>query len=93
MSLSTKNDTSGAISFKFVTPTLLAILIAIGSWFTSTVIADVTRIKMEAAAQKATVDLRIQTLESQIEGIRQAQDRSNKLLVKIATRMGIEVAE
>jgi len=32
MSLSTTNDTSGAISFKFVTPTLLAILIAIGSW-------------------------------------------------------------
>lgn len=93
MSLSTTNDTSGAISFKFITPTLLAILIAIGSWFTSNVIADVTRMKVEAAAQKATVDLRIQTLESQIEGVRLAQERSNKLLVKIATRMGIEVAE
>lgn len=91
MSLTTTNDGGGVLSF--VTPMLLAVLIAIGSWFTSTVIADVTRMKMEAAAQKATVDLRIQTLESQIEGIRQAQERSNKLLVKIATRMGIEVAE
>ena len=81
------------ISWRWLTPLLLTVLIAIGSWFTSSVLADVGRIKIEAATHKAATDLRIQSLEAQIEGVRRSQERNNRLLVKIATRMGIEVAE
>lgn len=81
------------VSWRWLTPVLLTLLIAIGSWFTSTVLADVSRMKVEAATHKAATDLRIQSLEAQIEGVRRSQERSNRLLVKIATRMGIEVAE
>jgi hypothetical protein len=77
----------------FLTPILLAILIGIGSWFASTVLADVGQLKQDQLSQKAAVDLRVQALEAQISALSASQERTNKLLVKIATRMGIEVAE
>lgn len=81
------------ISWRWLTPVLLTALIGIGSWFTSTVLADVAQIKVAAANEKAAVALRIQALEAQIAGMREAQERNNRLLVRIATRIGIEVAE
>lgn len=81
------------ISWRFLTPVLLTILLGVGSWFAKGVRADVDQLKTEQATQKAVVDLRVQALESQIAGVRAAQERNNRLLVKIAARMGIEVAE
>ena len=91
--MTTTSTNNNYISWRWLTPLLLTVLIAIGSWFTSSVLADVGRIKIEAATHKAATDLRIQSLEAQIEGVRRSQERNNRLLVKIATRMGIEVAE
>lgn len=81
------------ISWRFLTPVLLTVLLGVGSWFAKGVRADVDQLKTEQATQKAAVDLRVQALESQIAGVRAAQERNNRLLVKIAARMGIEVAE
>ena len=81
------------ISWRFLTPVLLTVLLGVGSWFAKGVRADVDQLKTEQATQKAVVDLRVQALESQIAGVRAAQERNNRLLVKIAARMGIEVAE
>lgn len=87
------NGENNYISWRFLTPVLLTALLGVGSWFAKGVRADVDQLKTEQVTQKAVVDLRIQALESQIAGVRAAQERNNRLLVKIAARMGIEVAE
>lgn len=87
------NEENNYISWRFLTPLLLTVLLGVGSWFAKGVRADVDQLKTDQATQKAVVDLRIQSLEAQIAGVRLAQERNNRLLVKIASRMGIEVAE
>lgn len=81
------------VSWRWLTPVLLTVLIGIGSWFASNVLADVGQLKRDQVMQKAVVDLRVQALEAQIAEMGARQERTNRLLVKIATRMGIEVAE
>jgi len=84
---------SGFISWRWLTPVLLGLLITIGTGFAKSISADVDHLKTEQAEQKATVDLRIQSLEFQVTAVRAAQERDHKLIVLIARRMGIEVAE
>lgn len=81
------------VSWRWLTPVLLSVLIGIGSWFATSVLADVRQLKQDQVAQKAVVDLRVQALEYQILGVREAQKRQMDLLKKIAARMGIEAAE
>lgn len=93
-------DRSGSVSFTWLAGVLLTMLLGMVAYTGRTAAADIERVKAEVASakaevaeQKQTMTLRVQSLESQLLGVREAQEREHRLLVRIATRMGIEVAE
>ncbi len=89
----TKDAESTFITWKWLTPVLLSILLGIGTTFARGISADVDALKREQNELKTASELRIQSLEAQLSGVRAAQEREHRLLVRIAQRMGIEVAE
>lgn len=89
----TKDAEATFVSWRWLTPVLFGILITIGTAFASGVVRDIDALKREQTDLKAASDLRIQSLEAQLSGVRVAQEREHRLLVRIAQRMGIEVAE
>lgn len=93
MSDSTKEAEATFITWRWLTPVLLSVLIGIGTAFARAVSTDIETLQKEQTALKAASELRIQSLEAQLSGVRAAQEREHRLLVRIAQRMGIEVAE
>lgn len=81
------------VTFAWVSGVLLTILLGLAGWTARTAAADIDKVKTDLSRQEQYVALRVQTLDSQIAAVRDAQRRQMDLLKKIATRMGIEVAE
>jgi len=88
-----KEQGGNYVTWRWLTPVLLSVLIGIGTAFARGVSADIETLQREQTSLKAASELRIQSLEAQLNGVREAQEREHRLLVRIAKRMGIEVAE
>ena len=89
----TKDAEATFVSWRWLTPVLMGLLITIGTAYARGVSSDIEMLQKEQTALKAESELRIQSLEAQLSGVRAAQEREHRLLVRIAQRMGIEVAE
>jgi len=88
-----KESEATFVTWRWLTPVLMGLLITIGTAFSRGVSGDIETLKSAQAELKAASEIRIQSLESQLSGVRAAQEREHRLLVRIAQRMGIEVAE
>lgn len=84
---------SQSLTWRWLAGLLITVVFSIGAWSSRGIAQDVESLKSQLNEQKAAVSLRVQTLETQLSGVREAQEREHRLLVKIAKRMGIEVAE
>lgn len=88
-----KESEATFITWRWLTPVLMGLLITIGTAFARGVSSDIETLKREQTDLKAASEMRIQSLEGQLVYVRAAQEREHRLLVRIAQRMGIEVAE
>lgn len=88
-----KESEATFVSWRWLTPVLISVLIGIGTAFARGVSSDIEGLKREQYSLKAASELRVQSLEAQLADVRQTQEREHRLLVRIAQRMGIEVAE
>jgi len=89
-------DTSGVLTWQWLGGLTLGLLIMAGGFVYSTVDKRITsnenRLVTMVAAQQLSA-LRENSTTNAIERINDRQERSNKLLLQIAKKMGIEVAE
>lgn len=79
----------GNVSWQWLAGILLTIVLGGGAWVIKGHAADIET----ASRERVVMALRIQSLEAQFSAVREAQEREHRLLVKIAKRMGIEVAD
>lgn len=93
-------DFRAYLTWQTVAGTLGGIIVTVGLWAGLSLTLDVQALKVQTAAMKAdtavreaTAANRISLLDLQITDVRTAQEREHRLLVRIAQRMGIEVAE
>jgi hypothetical protein len=86
----------GSLTFQWLAGILLGLVVTAGSFVLNTVQARITAQEIEVRQIREDLqqrELREERLRASIDQVKAAQDRQNKLLVKIAKRMGIEVAE
>lgn len=88
------------LTYKWLAPITLALAISLMGYGMRSVIAEqlsasVERQEMKVAIadQRSAAALKIQALEIQLVDIQKSQEREHRLLVKIARRMGLEVAD
>ena len=90
MSLHVSNGSRDyVLDFKWLAGILITLLFSVGGYAINRAMADIETLK----ARQTIAELHANDTKNEISNVRSNQERDHRLIVQIARKMGIEVAE